>query len=281
MAKKKEIVVVGAGMFGCIAAALARAEGHAVTVVGEHRHYEASPASGCVMAPSWLTSLDKDDVADAMAVLNDLYKVHDVEFKTHLGAKFKAKRIDVRSILRKPDVEGRVAKVDRGVAVVTRRSGQTVATVKSDAALIATGIWTKELVPNMPDIKGLYGASMLIAAPDSEPRLQVYAPYRQAVTFPRDAKTAWVGDGTALSEGTWVSEESRRLAKLLERGENLLGLKGKEAIYRVFVGARPMVVGHKGGFFQQVDAKTWVSTGGAKNGTVLAALQALKFVRSL
>ena len=47
------------------------------------------------------------------------------------------------------------------------------------------------------------------------------------------------------------------------------------------VGARPYVEGHKAGYFQQVSPKTWVSTGGAKNGTILAAAQALAFVQGL
>jgi len=35
------------------------------------------------------------------------------------------------------------------------------------------------------------------------------------------------------------------------------------------------------GYFERVSHSTWVSTGGAKNGTVLAAYQAAEFLRSL
>jgi hypothetical protein len=49
--------------------------------------------------------------------------------------------------------------------------------------------------------------------------------------------------------------------------------------YKVSVGARPYVVGNKVGYFEQARPRLWVSTGGAKNGTVLAAWQAYRFLK--
>ena len=49
----------------------------------------------------------------------------------------------------------------------------------------------------------------------------------------------------------------------------------------VHFGARPYVEGHKGGYFKRTGTKTWVSTGGAKSGTALAALQAWKFLQEI
>lgn len=273
MARKHNIIVVGNGLFGSIAATYARAEGHNVTVVAERRKYEASAASGCVLAPSWMSSLDKDTVADSMALLSYLYDVHDVEFQTNLLAKFKAKRVVPADILLKPDVAARVTSVGDGV--VKYEGG----TLRGDV-LVAAGIWCGELLSGLPPIRGLYGASLRISGQLACPQINVYAPYRQAVGFNMDKKSIWFGDGTALIAKTWMAEEDTRKAKSFDRAKEMF--PGASALgVRSTSGARPYVEGHKAGYFQQVSPKTWVSTGGAKNGTILAAAQALAFVQGL
>src|SRR5476651_1936131 len=86
----KDVIIVGNGRFGSIAATLARSRGHNVTVVSNLEHLAASRASGCVLAPSWLGSLDPRQVDVGMSVLRALYAVHDVAFQSNiLGTVFK------------------------------------------------------------------------------------------------------------------------------------------------------------------------------------------------
>lgn len=276
MARKHNIIVVGNGLFGSVAATYARAQGHTVTVINEERKYAASKASGCVLAPSWLSSLDKTDIADAMAVMEELYTVYPIEFQTNVMAKFKAKRVDPDAVLLKPDVRGQVTAVTDGTVKYLDQDGrgQTL----RGTVLVAAGIWSQELVSGMPATKGLYGCSLRIQGVIDVPRISVYAPYRQAVGFQLNRKEVWFGDGTALIAKTWDAQEKDRVSTTVDRAVEMLGAPVRS---KAHIGARPYVEGHKSGYLAQVSPKLWVSTGGAKNGTVLAALQALRFTEAL
>lgn len=279
MTKKHDIIVVGAGLFGCIAAALARAEGHRVTVVGESRRYEASPASGCVLAPSWLGSLDKATAASALTVLGDLYKLHPMEFRTHMGLTFKAQRVHTADVLVRPDLQGRVtAASPAGWVDYTDPDGATARL--HGTVLVCTGIWGAELVPRMPAVRGLYGCSLRIPGQLVEPVINAYAPYRQAVAFNMDKRSVWFGDGTALIAKTWDAEERERVRATVDRAKKVTGLD-QPARLSYNIGARPYVTDHKAGYFERVSPRLYVSNGGAKNGTVLAAWQALRFVNNI
>lgn len=269
---KRSVVIVGNGLFGSIAATLARSKGHVVTVISNGEKLAASKASGCVLAPSWLSSLERHQVDTAMEVLSTLYQVEDLVFKTNLLKTFKAKRVDLDAVLVKPDVEGKVVSVGDGV--VTLEDGRKF----TGCVLVAAGIWSQHLV-EMPPIKGLYGASVRFTGTQvDDPRIHAYAPYRQAVAINLKKRAVWMGDGTALVQATWVKEEPQRIKDTTERASKLFGLQGKHV---VSVGVRPYVEGHKAGYFARISPKTWVSTGGAKNGTVLAAWQAWQFTKEL
>lgn len=281
MARKHNIIVVGNGLFGSIAATLARARGHTVTVISANVPHSASKASGCVLAPSWLNSMERGQIDTAMGVLSDLYTVHDLDFKTNLLKRFKAKRVVTEEVLVAPDIEARVTGVGDGW--VTYDLGglarQPPGKFKGKV-LVAAGVWSFDLVEVDFVMKGLWGASLSIKAQLDEPRIHVYAPYRQAVAFNMDRKTVWMGDGTALLTSTWVKEQEGRLRQTADRAADLFDLPAANKA-RATVGVRPYVDGHKAGFLERVCANTWVSTGGAKNGTVLAAWQAHQFLKEL
>lgn len=267
---KRNVVIVGNGLFGSIAATLARHHGHTVTVVSNEEPLAASKASGCVLAPSWLTSLERSQVETALRVLGELYNVEDLTFQTNLLRTFKAQRVDPGAVLLKPDVVGKVARVGDGV--VTLEDGRKL----KGRVLVAAGVWSSLLVANMPAVKGLYGASVRYTGAQVDvPRIHVYAPYRQAVAVNLNKRTVWMGDGTALVQATWLKEEAARVKATVDRARELFGLHGKPIVN---VGVRPYVEGHKAGYFAQRAVQTWVSTGGAKNGTVLAAWQAYRFL---
>lgn len=271
----KNVIIVGAGLFGSIAATLARKRGHNVTVIDNAEPYAASKASGCVLAPSWLASLSDKQRERGMGVLKALYPVMEVEFQTNvLGRKFKASRVDPLQVLVKPDAIETVTRVvDGGVDVIAPgMSGG----YRNSIVLVAAGIWSADLV-DMPPVKGLYGASVLFPGHLPLAQIDAYAPYRQAVVFQIRRNAIWFGDGTALIKKTWEAEEMDRISATVSRAAKMLKLVGQTRP-KVNIGARPYVEGHKAGYFARVGAKTWVSTGGAKNGTLLAADQAARFI---
>src|SRR5690606_3724879 len=255
------------------AARLARARGIPVTVVDSGEAWAASPASGCVLAPSWLSSLTRAQINVAMDVLEELFTVHALDFRTNLvKARFAARRVETAEVLVEPGVRARVGRGQKGC--VERGGGGELG---GDGVLVAAGIGAADLVP-APPIRALWGASLRF--PDAtlpEPRLHMYAPYRQAVSFQMANGGVWFGDGTALVTGTWQREADERAKRTIARAEDLFDLRGPVGRS----GARPYVEGHKAGYFYKAAPRVWVSTGGAKNGTVLAAAQAAEFVRAL
>lgn len=271
MARKHNVVIVGNGLFGSIAATLARSHGHNVTVVSNKEPHAGSLASGCVLAPSWLSSLDRSQIDTAMGVLNGLYDVIPVTFQTNLLKSFRASRVDPKQVLVAPDVADEVTAV--GAGQVTLASGK----VLRGKVLVAAGVWTSQLV-QMPAMRGLWGCSLRVKGWTlDQPRIHVYAPYRQAVAFNISKSEVWMGDGTALIESTWQKSEVDRVNRTMVRANQLFGMPVGPSM-RPQVGVRPYVEGHKAGYFENPAANTWVSTGGAKNGTALAAWQAHRFV---
>lgn len=271
-----DVIIVGAGLFGSIAAALVRRRGGKATVVDGKLPYAASPAAGCVVKPSWLTSLTAQEQTRGYAVLHELYSVRELRFRTLLGLHVTAQHVNPSDILQPPDLIAQVVRVGNGEVVL--KTGE----ILRGKVLVAAGVYCAALL-SMPSIRGLYGASIRFRAQLKESIIHTYAPYRQVVAFNINSREVWVGDGTALVERTWkISEEARKQTTLNRAIEHCgkLSLRPFSAA-EITVGARPYVEGFKSGYFAQPYSRTWVSTGGAKNGTLLAALQADMFLQEI
>lgn len=289
MTKKHDIVIVGAGLFGSVAAKVAHNQGHRVTIIDDARPYRASPAAGCVIAPGWLTAIDKMDVAYGMAMLDELYGLEELEFKLSakglkLPGSMKAHRVRLNSILALPEeirrVRGTVTAVASGLVTVQGGELAPGTHMYTGKVLVAAGIWCRELLGQVPPVQGLYGCSLLVPGQLAQPRLDRYLPYKQSVAFNMDAKTVWFGDGQSVVADTWVREADIRTVASVERFHQLTGLPTTVRAIKLKIGARPYVKGHMG-YFKGVMKDVWVSTGGAKNGTLLAALQADAFLKEL
>lgn len=269
-----KVVIVGAGLFGSIAAAVCHRAGHDVTVIDDLRPGAASLASGCLMRRSWFSGLDTVDVQRGYMLLDELYGVKTVHLKNLgliRGATYAVQFVDPDKILGEPYLEGRVKEVRDGMVQLEDGS------IFKGKVLIAAGCYAGELV-EMPPIQRLVGISMRFKGQLVTSRMRTYAPYRQAIAFNINEGEVWFGDGTSILQKNFVYSERFATAKM--RAETFFGLKFKKGT-RVDVGYRPYVKGYKAGYFSRVSENTWVSTGGAKNGTLLAAIQALKFLEAI
>lgn len=279
----KKIIIVGAGLFGSVSAELCRRAGHDVTLVDGSVPDSASQASACLLKPSWLSGLSKEDVTAGYALLENNFGVQQLDFANlGIGGRLmKTVRIDwvdPKSILKKPDVASVVRTVGDGMVLLgdgTKLKGNVLvaAGVHSFDLLVRGG-----LAADLPRMSSLMGVSLRFRGQLDNPAMHVYAPYKQAVAFNLTKKEIWFGDGTAILQKNFNRGE--RVASAIARAESIFGLRAANLI-KSTVGSRPYVEGSKNGYFEQVLAKTWVSTGGAKNGTLLAALQAQKFLEAL
>lgn len=282
-----DTIVVGSGIFGSVIAAHLRAGGQRVIVVGDDRQDSGSRPAGCVMKPSWISSLSRDDYSLGLKLLDDLYGVRTIQFVLRPKlTTVEAQHVNPQAILR-----GCTAHPDfvAGVVRNTGEDGEAVAVQftnyedkKSYAAVarhlvVAAGIWTGELCPWV-QTKAQYGWSFR-GPPVREPVISLWAPYRQVVAFNMDDGRSWSGDGSSLKLESATHE---RQQKALHRCHVAMGHDPlRRDTYEVARGARPYAETGGRPCLIARRGSVWAVTGGAKNGTIAAAWAARELEREM
>lgn len=279
---KYDTIVIGAGLFGsCIARALKNID-QDVLVLDDAQEGRGSKPAACLMKPSWLGGMKREDRDRALGWLDAAYGVQDLSFKVSVGSA-KAHWVPPRSILAPWGVvRGTVTLIreyDRGWEVYYA-SGMEVAYCRK--VVVAAGVWSDQVlrcVTTKSGPKGCLpplqvaaqaGLASLYYGTQVEPTIRPWAPYKQLVKFNR-GDGAWCGDGTAIKAANWDSARTEQVA----RREDLFvhGLGGPlPGTVRLF-GLRPYVkeMGGNPAYLQEHAPGLWVATGGAKNGTIGAA----------
>lgn len=285
-----DTIVVGSGIFGSVIAAHLRAGRQRVLVIGDDRPDSGSRPAGCIMKPSWISSLNKEEYTAGIELLNDLYGVRTIFFQLRLKVGMvEAQHVNPQAILRgctaHPDfVAGTVVGIDDApvegnyVAVALReKESGLIAMYDCRHLVVAAGIWTPELCPWV-QTKAQYGWSFR-GPPVREPVISLWAPYRQVVAFNMDDGRSWSGDGSSLKLESATHE---RQQKALHRCVVAMQHDPlRRDTYEVARGARPYadtqgkpcVVARRG--------SVWAVTGGAKNGTIAAAWAARELEREM
>lgn len=263
--KSRQVVIVGAGIFGSVAADLCFRNGFDVTIIDAKYKEAGSKPAACLIAPSWIAGLGKKATI-GMEVLNGLYPIKDIVFRMNGIKDILVKQVPPNKILKFKSVKEEVMWVGAGVVETTKR-------MYTGKVLIAAGVWCNELV-DIPVVQSLMGSAQYYRA-TTFPEIHVWAPYKQAVMFNITPTFTWFGDGTSILKKNFGIH---RIEQSTDRAMKY-GLSSKD-LDRIVVGQRPYVKGEKG-YFKQVDNNTWVSTGGAKNGTILAAYQAQQFLEAI
>lgn len=262
------IYIVGNGMFGRIASDLLKANNIESLIIDDDQPNAGTKASGNITKPSWITGLG-DAAKTAYADLDSMYGLN------KFSPKVLNKTIDLFYVNREhflskqPDITGHVDAVGDGWLSIDQR-------VYQGKILIAAGVWSEQLV-TMPTIDVLVGSSAIYQRPQHESQFSMWAPYKQAISYQYDTDKVWFGDGTAIKLKNWKSEEDKRLKASEERAIK----QGLLSPVETHVGYRPYVKGHKNGYFAKVHTNTWISTGGGKNGIVLAMIQAQQFLKEI
>lgn len=267
-----DVIVVGSGIFGMIAASTLRREGASVTVIGDGRSDAGSKPAGCVLQPSWMTNMSRADIDAALLLLDELYGLDDVEFELRPTCMklIKCWRVEPSKILQPSEIHD----------TAVRLTEETVITDNGEYSapkiVLACGVWAQQLAPWVGGVTGKFGWSHR-APPVKSPFIAPWAPYRQTVGFNMIDGRSWLGDGQALIERSATEERQeqsrhRCMNAAFSQPQPMDTLRGARP-YAVETSGQPCLVRRSGNI--------WAVTGGGKNGTAAAAWAAQKLAREV
>jgi hypothetical protein len=253
------LLVIGAGLFGSQAAALARRRGIEAAVFDPALPGAASPAAAGLFKEAWAGKKLHEHFARAVPVLDELYGIRTVTLTDDAGRQESLLFVPPTVILEREPIRRQVTAVGDGWL---EADGQRY----EGWVFIAAGIWCPQLVPGL-QVHGKAGASFAFAG-EREGRIRSLGHGRQAIAFVRDPGSTHFSDGTAERDYAASHEQAT-----LQRAA-ALGLEGPP-IRRMW-GQRPYTP--SGPVFRQLHARTWLATGGRKMGTILGASFAKRLV---
>lgn len=269
-----DVAVVGAGLFGTIITDALRKQGMQVALIDDHKPARGSDPAACLMKPSWLSTVGKAVYNPALEMLNGLYGVQKIPFKTQLGS-VEVFWVPPSTILQQQKVS------IVGTVELIRPKGPPYTLVLKDATelqarvvIVAAGIWTEELVPLVRQTVHVGMAFLWPRERIAEPFIKVWAPYKQIVAFNRE-DGLWVGDGNSILRQEWgpgghAQAGYRRCVDAVKCSAQPIILFGSRPYHH----SRPCLL-------REFKPSLWVATGGAKNGTMAAGWCAAQLIKAL
>ena len=265
------VIVVGAGLFGSLLGQALENKGHDVTYIDSNENRAGSKPAACLMKPGWFQKIDEKPVLKYLEKTYENYQI--LKFRAGKPGLISVP-VDVYWVPPKDIMHGgrnivneKVIEIKDGVVVTEEKTYKGL-------VIVAAGVWTRDLLPKMPEIRGLVGSCVVSNTFKVKTNIiNTFAPYKQLVSFMRAPAEAWAGDGTSIIEKNFNQEHKDRTR---QRVKDMAGFEGK-----LITGTRPYVKGDNLGLFAKLGDKLFVSTGGAKNGTILGADHALKLLKAL
>ena len=253
------LLIVGGGLFGSQAAALARRKGIEALVFDPGLSGAASPAAAGLFKEAWAGKKMREHFDRALPVLDQLYGIRHVELAHDDDRAETFLFVPPTAILEPAPIRQAVAAVGDGwlEAGGVRYEGWIY---------IAAGKWCEMFHPGL-GVYGKAGAAFVFSG-ERDGRIRSLAYGRQAIRFVRDAGVTHFSDGTAARE---YLDEHDRLT--LERAA---AMELTQPPIKRLWGWRPYVPG--GPVFKQIGCRTWLATGGRKMGTILGASFARRLV---
>jgi glycine/D-amino acid oxidase-like deaminating enzyme len=305
------ILIVGAGIFGMVLAKVLKSEGYEIHVADDNREGSGSSAAGCLMKPSWVSELSKEQYSESMSTLESIVNVKDVPFLSSFSfGKFSVNAPKLVTDVRFTNPEELLGRVEGiqfhdGEIVRIAQEGNKFTAIMNDPSwgysgtafdkvFVCAGVWSRVLVRRfitenshrLCDLTGMTGASVRWSPAElSSGHMSFYTPYKQAVVFNIARGVVWGGDNCTVSSDKYNEEFKCRT---VERCMNLVIAKGSHKTkdfeslrQQVTVGHRPFVKHALPSLVEEIIPGLWVNTGGAKNGTLAAGWAANKILAGL
>ena len=266
----ERLIVVGGGLLGSVAAALAREFGREVTVIDSAEPEAGSPAAAGLVHEPWLPKAVPDYQA-GLETIDRLYGWKKLSFRavSLSGPPTKAvseyRLLSPSTVLCPDPVRETVREVRDGLVLTDRGEHRGL-------VYVAAGAWTPRLVA-CPPVSPRAGLAMFYPG-ETEPLMAYYSGfhYERGYLFTREPGVTYFCDGAAVRAEAWSAKHAERATARA----SLLGL-GRPAGARK--GLRPFCAA--GPWFGRVAPKVWAATGAAKYGTVTAGAFAARLLRQL
>jgi glycine/D-amino acid oxidase-like deaminating enzyme len=252
------LLVVGAGLFGSLAARYARSKGIETQVFDPGLAGAASPAAAGLFQEAWVGRKLHEHYHQAVPLLERLCGIRQIVLERDDGAPETLLCVPPSAILETKPIRQRVTAVGDGwlEAGGERFRGYVY---------VAAGVWCRDFRPELQLI-GKAGAAFSFAG-ERPGQLRPLSRGRQAIAFVRDPGSTHFSDGTA--ESVYTDEHEQQS---LSRAKEF----GLEKPIRRYWGYRPYTPG--GPVFMRLGERLWLGTGGRKMGTILAASFARRLV---
>lgn len=264
-----KVLIVGGGIFGSIAADMLKEKGIEVLIFDALKENSGSKAAGCLIKPKWVNWLGSE-LKPCLDDLNRLYGLKEIPIDED-GKMSNIFHINPWDILAKDAIHREVLEIGDGFV-------KTAEHTYEGKVLVAAGVWSDKLLP-IPRIKRMCGNSLIIKG-TYPAGSRKYSHYNSAIWIPRENNETWFGDGTKVEWSKWYDKylagEEHHLNATIRRAKEYIPdceIEVKQFGMRPYLG--------KVGYFENVYPNTWVSTGGAKNGCVLATFQSRLFLNEL
>lgn len=265
----KDVVIIGAGLFGCIIAKQLKEKGLDVVIVDNAEDRAGSRPAACLMKPSWYSSMGREQYIPAMETLESLYEVKTIEFHTKV-AKTKVKWIDPKIILLPNSIFAKVEKIFRSEMTNFWTIHTNTGHFDTKRIIVAAGIWCNDILHQaglgkVPHLSPMTGTAFTVEGKVEKPLILLWRPYKQAVFWEMYPGKIWIGDGETAKD-----YQEHHLIKSQHRCADFLQIPPAEL--RPITGHRPYVkdIKPKPCYLEQHAPNLWVVTGGAKNGTIAA-----------
>lgn len=268
---KKDIIIIGCGLFGSVTAKYLRDKGMNVLTIDNESPLAASKCSFGLWRDGWIEKI-KSKASVGISVLKKYAKVE----KKELFDPFKEKIVDFHYIdcdqlLEEPDMKATVHNVHNNTVYLTDNTK-----IKADIIIIAAGYYTNEILFKSDletrKLDGLWGATMDVDLDIDSDRLWEWAPYKQAMILKKEGYFMF-GDGSTVKNPAKMTDArikstSERLQQHLNTlcGANI----DNQNIIRVREGMRPKLSNPDEDYIKKHTDSIYSVTGGGKNSTVLS-----------
>ena len=253
------LLIVGGGLFGSQAAALARRHGIEALVFDPGLSGAASPAAAGLFKEAWAGKKLREHFDSALPLLDQLYGLRHVELTHDDGQPETFLFVPPTAILEPAPIPHAVTAVGDGWL-------EAGGAHYEGWVYVAAGVWCEPFHPGL-GVYGKAGAAFVFPG-ERNGQIRSLAYGRQAIRFVRDAGSTHFSDGTAESD--YLPKHDRLT---LERA---VAMELTEPPIKRLWGWRPYVPG--GPVFKQIGSRTWLATGGRKMGTILGASFARRLV---